>query len=150
VLVSSRKRYLYSQRRIMKPYWVLAALVAIGIAGVATWQASISEGESLIPPAIAMGGVVIAAGIGSLLIRRRRERRDLSMEPDSVERQAMIEAQAGAFRDSLVVGVALGAAMLFWNPWPASLAILVLLAVLLVDFNVRFARNKAGMVTAER
>lgn len=134
----------------MKSYWVLAAGTSLAIAAVAVWYGSIPEGKSLIGPSVAMGCVVFATAIASLLIRRRRERRDLTMESDSVEREAMTEAQAATFRDSLVVLVALGFVTLVWDPWPASFAMLVVVVILLADFNIRFARMKSAMVAEQQ
>ena len=85
-----------------------------------------------------LSGVVFAGSIGALTLRKMFERRDRSAQRDSVEVSIATKVSAAVFRDSLVLGVLLGA-MAFWigETWSTGLVIFAFVTALAMDFWIR-------------
>lgn len=116
---------------------VLPVLVVITI--VVIWRGTMGDDASQVGPAVVTGLAVFAAGIAAMVLKRRRHGRDRSRELDSVERVTADSAQARVFVDAIIAGTVLGCALVFWPLFPAPVAVLGLVALLVVDFYVRFA-----------
>ena len=133
----------------MKEKLWIAGAVVVAIIATTVWRANMGHDVPEFVPALVTGVIVFGAGISALIVRRRAERNDLSREPDSVERIAATEAQAKTFIDAVVLGTILGCALIIWDVIPASVAVIGLVVVLVIDFYVRFAVLKSHAV-AER
>ncbi len=84
--------------------------------------------------------LIVGGGLGINLLRRRIERRERTAAPDSLERQAAVQAQAKAFIDLLILTLAVGCLLVVFptqtNPgW----VLIGLVVVLVADFWVRYA-----------
>jgi len=122
----------------MKSMATLLIAGLLALCGTSAWLASAAEGEKLLP-AMASGLVVLSGAVGALLIRRRNEARTGSAAAFSYETEVAKDTQAKAFRDALVLGVALVAAIaLFELQSLSAVLLLIYLMTLILDFFIRF------------
>lgn len=83
--------------------------------------------------------VVLSAALLTYAIKRRRERQTASAESDSIERGLASRAQAATMIDALVGGCALAVALIFAQSFPATAAVFLLIAAMVIDFWIRYA-----------
>lgn len=126
----------------MKRYLSLAVLVVIGVlaaVGLSAWSASTSSEAVQLISRILLAVVVFGGGIGSLLIRKRRERAELSAEDDSVEVAWALRARSHAFVDTLVIALAVALAwILLGLQFNAAFALVFVVVLALVAFWARY------------
>jgi hypothetical protein len=112
-----------------------------GLALIASsaWLAA-SAGEARWIPASVSGLIVLIGALGTVALRRRSEGSAHTSRADSVERSVALDARAGAFVGSLVIGVVLGACLWVFDlgPYAGALVTLYLVFVIL-DFWLRYA-----------
>ena len=125
----------------MKPYLILIAGIwaVIGaIDAIVTVTAGSRVNDSTVflyvGPAI-----VIAAALAANAIRRRRDIRNRTIDPDSVERTLSTRARAGAMFDGLVITLAVGVLLLVAHNVFAPLAVFLAAVATAIDFYIRYA-----------
>ena len=130
----------------MKDKLLVFLPVLLVVTIVTIWRGSLGSDDPAIGPAIVTGLTVFAAGVAAVILKRKTQRRDRSREVDSVERISADSAQARVFVDAIIAGTVLGCALVFWPVFPAPVAVLGLVVVLIVDFYIRFAllKRRAG------
>src|SRR5690606_22439206 len=115
---------------------IVTVIAAVGLACLAVTRFLPPEAQAVLLPCIAALGV-LAAGVAAGIIRLRNARRSRSEEPDSLEHEVSVFAQAGSMRDALLVGLALALVSLLIPGVPPALGPLAIVAFLVVDFWVR-------------
>jgi hypothetical protein len=106
----------------------------------AALQSFVPSGASIsIALAIVASLVVVASGLTSFALKRRQQKETRSAEPDSIETDIARRMQAVAMIDTLVVGCALGAVLLFSPGLPPAVGVFALVVFSVADFWIRFA-----------
>ncbi|TYC96842.1 hypothetical protein FQ377_13455 [Arthrobacter echini] len=122
----------------MKNYLIFAGVGILALIGTSAWGAAAPD-DQRIWPTLASGLVVFSGGMGSYLLRRRRERRTLSAEADSFERQVANDTAAKGFVDALVLAVALLAGIAVFELQHLSLILITgYLTILLASYYIRY------------
>ena len=119
--------------------WIFYAVAGLALIASSAWLAA-SVGEARWIPASVSGLIVLIGALGTILLRRRSQVSARTSRADSVERSVALDARAGAFVDSLVIGVGLGACLWVFDLGPYAGALVTLyLAVVIADFWLRYA-----------
>lgn len=122
----------------VKNYLIFIGVGILALIGISAWMAATPDDQK-IWPALASGLVVFSGGIGSLLLRKQRERRTLSAQADSFERQVANDTAAKGFIDALVLAVALLAAIAVFELQHLSLILIAgYLMILLAGYFIRY------------
>ena len=84
--------------------------------------------------------IIMSAGIGAVVLRKRSERQNSTATRDSLERQAAVEAQSKTFIDMLFLTVAIGCLFIIFPTQTNPAWILIgIVVALIADFWVRYA-----------
>lgn len=124
--------------RSVKPYLLflsIGGIVALGLLASALWGKQLSE------DLVAWLGIalIVAAALGSYAIRRARERRTGAGAESGIEVHRARRAQAGAFFDAVLAGIAIAAVLLLTNAMVSAPTVLIVLSAALVcDFWIRY------------
>jgi hypothetical protein len=121
----------------MRRSTIVASVLAVAILSGTTWLVRERGGEMW--PALGIGAIIILGPLLALALRRRRESRTRSQEPDSIERSLSTTAQSSAFRDVLVATAAVFLASVLCPSVPAAVMVLAVLVIAVVDFWVRYS-----------
>lgn len=117
---------------------IFYVIMAVALIGSSAWLAASPDGARWLP-ASASGLIIFTGALGTLAFRRRAERAARTGHADSVEKNVALDAQAGAFIDALVVGVALVACLWLFNfEAHAGVLVTLYLVVLIADFWLRY------------
>jgi hypothetical protein len=114
--------------------WALAGLV-FSVARV-LFPSSLSAAPF---QASAAALIVLGAASLSFWLKRRVQKRTRSAAPDSAETRLATKAQAASMVDGLIVGSLLGLLLLLQPGIPAALMVFALVAIVVADFQVRYA-----------
>lgn len=119
----------------MIPFFIAGALALVG---TSAWSAATPDGEKFWP-SLASGLVVFSGAVGTLILRRAREKETRSAAEFSVEKDMAIKAQSSAFGDALILGALLLASITIFELHQFAAPLLVAYLLLLVlDFFIRF------------
>jgi hypothetical protein len=125
--------------------WIVLLVAAAAFVGASAGLAHSPDGSGWVSTG-ALGMVTFSGCLWSLAFRRRREIATAAARPDSIERTVVVRAQAGAFVDAVVLGVALGASFwLFELGRHAGALVVLYLFVVIVDFWLRAVMRLAGL-----
>jgi hypothetical protein len=125
--------------------WIVLIVAAALFVGASAGLAHSPDGSRWVSTG-ALGMITFSGCLWSLAFRRRREIATAAARPDSLERAAVVRAQAGAFVDAVVLGVALGASFWLFELGRYGWALVVLyLFVAIVDFWLRAVMRLAGL-----
>ncbi|WBM80649.1 hypothetical protein KIV56_04380 [Cryobacterium breve] len=128
----------------MKDRFIYIAGIVI-VAGVAGGLVASSQGNGspqwmspLLLGLLVM--IVMSAGIGAVVLRKRSERQNSTATKDSLERQAAVEAQSKTFIDMLFLTVTAGCLFIIFPTQTNPAWILIgIVVALIADFWVRSA-----------
>ena len=95
-------------------------------------------------PSLLYGVVLICSGLGSLLIHKRRERRSLSAEEGSVEREIAQRAASETFGATIVAMVLFGLYLVLQDQFLHAFVFYLLSMSVMIAYWVRYAviRNR--------
>jgi F0F1-type ATP synthase assembly protein I len=83
--------------------------------------------------------VIIASATAAFVMKRSRERRELTSSSEGIERELALTAQSRVMVDGILVGLGLGLLLLFLKTAPAPMGVFLLVVFMLVDFWARFS-----------
>ena len=125
--------------------WIFFAAAGLALIASSAWLAASADEARWIPAAVS-GLIVFIGALGTIALRRRSEGAARTSRADSVERSVALDARAGAFVDSLVIGVGLGACLWVFDLGPYAGAVVALyLVVVIADFWLRYAVRLAAV-----
>lgn len=90
-------------------------------------------------PTVLYAVIVVGAGIGSLLVRKRREHADRSADPGSVEREIAQRAASGTFGAALVAMVSFGLYLVLQEQFMHAVVLYLIIVLVIAAFWVRYA-----------
>lgn len=96
------------------------------------------ERWNFLPPVL-YAVVVLGAGIGSMAIRKRRERADRSAEAGSIEREIAQRAASGTFGAALVAMVGFGLFLVLQEQFMHAVVLYLIIVLVIAAFWVRYA-----------
>lgn len=119
--------------------WTFYVVAGVALITSSAWL-SASADEARWIPATVSALIVFVGALGTFALRCHSERAARTARADSVERGVALDARAGAFVDSLVIGVGLGACFWVFDLGLYAGALVTLyLVVVIADFWLRYA-----------
>lgn len=121
----------------------------VGLIFARAWNANSGALFDQVGSTIVIFAIGLCGGLTIVALRKRKEKRELSAEPDSVEAHAAQVAQAKVFVDGVVGGVVLaGVWGVLGGAINPGLPLFVFIALLVIDFWIRFAAIKRRLAAA--